>query len=101
MSNIDFDDGAGYIEIQCIKIILLFIFFAKLKVFVIDAKEFIPVEMIVGFLNLATCSMSGKLLHSPEPIFIALTDIFFNKSAACIEKGVLKKIIFFFFTILF
>ena len=28
--NIVFDEGAGYIEMQCIKIIFVFIFFAKL-----------------------------------------------------------------------
>ena len=31
-------------------------------------EEFIPVEIIVGFLNFAVCSINGRLLHSPEPI---------------------------------
>ena len=51
-------------------------FFANLNVFSIDFKEFIPVEIIVGFLNFAVCSINGRLLHSPEPILKASTEIF-------------------------
>ena len=64
-----------------------------------DSREFIPVEIIIGFLNFATCLISGKLLHSPEPILNAANGNCFSKSAAWIENGVLKKIIFFFYNI--
>jgi len=39
-------------------------------------------------LNLETCLIRGKLLHSPDPILKILILFLFSQSAAAKEKGV-------------
>ena len=59
-----------------------FSFFKILYTSFTDFKLFIPVLTIIGFLNLLIYFISGKLLHSPEPILKILTLFLFNHFAA-------------------
>ena len=54
----------------------------------IDPMECIPVDIIIGLLNLAICLIRGILSASPEPILKAGISISCKKSAALLENGV-------------
>ena len=56
--------------------------------------EFIPVLIIIGFLNLQIYLINSRLLHSPEPTLKAGILNLTNLSTAALQKGVLIKTFF-------
>ena len=81
---------------HCIITTFGFISITKLKVFSTSQKSAAPVLIIIGLPNLATFSISGKVVRSPEAILKQFSPISFRKSALFKSKGVAKNVILFF-----